>query len=227
MADLAPGLVDIEVDTTVFRPATFLENAVGQLGWAALAGLLLAALVIGLGLGSWRYALIAALAVLVSGTAAALTLQATGAVMNTMTLAGLALALTVAVGDAVADLDSLRTRGRIRARRAAPLARSATASVRPMRRRDRAAHRHPDHRAAPLAVPVLFGALISAVAIAPSFFVPGLDGEILRALAIAYLVTLGIAMGRRADRDPRPRQPAAAAQGRRRGGERSAPRSRR
>ena len=111
MADLAPGLVDIEVDTTVFRPATFLENAAGQLGWAALAGLLLAALVIGLGLGSWRYALIAALAVLVSGTAAALTLQATGAVMNTMTLAGLALALTVAVGDAVADLDALQHRG--------------------------------------------------------------------------------------------------------------------
>ena len=56
MADLAPGLTNIEVDTTVFRPATFLETAVGQLGWAALAGLLLAALVIGLGLGSWRYA---------------------------------------------------------------------------------------------------------------------------------------------------------------------------
>ena len=194
MADLAPGLTGIEVDTTVFRPATFLETAVGQLGWAALAGLLLTALVIGLGLGSWRYALIAALAVLVSGTAAALTLQATGAVMNTMTLAGLALALTVAVGDAVADLDSLRTRG--------------TALRRPGGAGEAATEASGETSADAVAprtgilstalrrsrLPALFGALISAVAIAPSFFVPGLDGEILRALAIAYLVTLLVAM---------------------------------
>ena len=193
MADLAPGLTDIEVDTTVFRPATFLETAAGQLGWAALAGLLLAALVIGLGLGSWRYALIAALAVLVSGTAAALSLQATGAVMNTMTLAGLALALTVVVGDAVADLDSLRTRGRAPRPLGATkpeAAGSADADAAAVTRRTgiltTALRRS--------AFPVQFGALISAVAIAPSFFVPGLDGEILRALAIAYLVTLLVAM---------------------------------
>ncbi|MDQ4137935.1 MAG: efflux RND transporter permease subunit, partial [Actinomycetota bacterium] len=43
-------------------------------------------------------------------------------------------------------------------------------------------------------MPALFGALISAVAIAPSFFAPGVNGEILRALAIAYLVALGAAM---------------------------------
>ncbi len=194
MADLAPGLVDIEVDTTVFRPATFLENAVGQLGWAALAGLLLAALVIGLGLGSWRYAVIAALAVLVSGTAAALTLQATGAVMNTMTLAGLALALTVVVGDAVADLGSLRTRG------TAPRPLGGAAAPAP----EASADASTDTIAARTGIlttalrrsrlPALFGALISAVAIAPSFFVPGLDGEILRAVAIAYLVTLLVAM---------------------------------
>ncbi|GAA1815059.1 efflux RND transporter permease subunit [Agromyces neolithicus] len=190
MADLAPGLTDIEVDTTVFRPATFLETAAAQLGWAALAGLLLAALVIGLGLGSWRYAVIAALAVLVSGTAAALTLQATGAVMNTMTLAGLALALTVAVGDAAADFESLRTRGRTLRPPGGDAEPETGSSADPVARRTgiltTALRRS--------RLPALFGALVSAVAIAPSFFVPGLDGEILRALAIAYLVTLLVAM---------------------------------
>ncbi len=190
MADLAPGLQGIEVDTTVFRPATFLETAVGQLGWAALAGLLLAALVIGLGLGSWRHALIAAVAVLLSGTAAALVLQATGAVMNTMTLVGIALALVVAVGDVVADLDSLRTRGSI-PRRPALSSDTATDDTAD------AAARRTDALTTALRrsrVPALFGALISTAAIAPTFFVPGLDGEILRAVATAYLVALGIAM---------------------------------
>ncbi|GAA1751290.1 efflux RND transporter permease subunit [Agromyces humatus] len=193
MADLAPGLAGIEADTTVFQPATFLETAAGQLGWAALVGLLLVALVIGLGLGSWRYALIAALAVLVSGTAAALTLQVTGAVMNTMTLVGLALALTVAVGDAVADLDSLRTRGtapRPPRGSAAPTATDADASA------DAVAQRTGILATAlrRSRLPALFGALVSAVAIAPSFFIAGLNGEILRAVAIAYLVTLLVAM---------------------------------
>ncbi|MCD2442925.1 efflux RND transporter permease subunit [Agromyces sp. SYSU K20354] len=198
MADLAPGLAGIEVDTTVFQPATFLETAVSQLGWAALAGLLLAALVIGLGLGSWRYALIAALAMLVSGTAAALTLQLTGTVMNTMTLVGLALALTVAIGDVVADLESLRTRGAFARSRgdAAESAPDSAPDSSPESSTDAAARRTGILTTAlrRSRLPALFGALVSAVAIAPSFFVPGLDGEILRAVAIAYLVTLLVAM---------------------------------
>ncbi len=198
MADLAPGLTGIEVDTTVFRPATFLENAISQLGWASLAGLFLISLVIGIGLGSWRHAVIAALAVLVSGTAAALILQAAGAVMNTMTLAGIALALTVAVGDVVADLDSLRTRGRARPRAVGRA--EAPASVEPEPPgggvEGDAALRRADILTTALRrsrVPALFGVLISGVAIAPSLFMPGLDGEILRAVAIAYLVALGVA----------------------------------
>jgi Cu/Ag efflux pump CusA len=181
MAELAPGLTGIEIDTTVFRPATFLESTFSQLGGAALAGVLLAALVIGVGLGSWRHSLIAAVALLVSGAAAALILQATGAVLNTMTIAGIALALTVTVGDIVADVDSTRRVGsRLKPPGAADADARRTAGLTMALRRSR--------------VPALFGALISAVVIAPSFFAPGLNGEILRALAIAYLVALGAAM---------------------------------
>ena len=142
---------------------------------------------------------IAALAVLVSGTAAALTLQATGAVMNTMTLAGLALALTVVVGDAVADLDSLRTRGRALRPRGIPRAGGGRVVGCPTDVGSDADAVTPRTGILTTALrrsrlPALFGALVSAVAIAPSFFVPGLDGEILRAVAIAYLVTLAVAM---------------------------------
>ena len=168
----------------------------GKLGWAALAGLLLArawSSGSGWARGGTRWS--RRWPCSCSGTAAALTLQATGAVMNTMTLAGLALALTVAVGDAVADLDSLRTRGRT------PRPPGDTAEPTPDGSVAPADAGAVTPRIAILTtalrrsrIPVLFGALISAVAIAPSFFVPGLDGEILPALAIAYLVTLGIAM---------------------------------
>ncbi len=195
MEDLGPGLEGINVKTTVFRPASFLESAVTQLGWAALAGLVLAAVVIGLGLGSWRHAVIGAAALLLSGTATALILAATGAVLNTMTLIGLALALTVIVGDAVADLDSLHDRAR--ARRATPdtptdvapaTVTTATATATDKRigilstamRRSR--------------VPVLFGAIVSAVAVAPTFLVPGLDGQVLRPVALTYLLALAVGM---------------------------------
>ncbi|MGB3827718.1 MAG: efflux RND transporter permease subunit, partial [Ornithinimicrobium sp.] len=192
MAKLAPGLDGIEVNTNVFRPATFLEDATQRLGLTSLIGLLLAALVIGFGLGSWRLAVIAAATLLLSATAGVFVLLWTGTVMNTMTLVGLVLALAVVVGDTVADLDSLRTRAGASSRRVTtPEDVAADAgAVEAVRvrgwvlswalRRSR--------------VPVLFGALATAVAIAPTFFVPGLDGAILRAVAVSYLVALAVAM---------------------------------
>ena len=48
MSAMAPGLKGITVDTTGYRPATFLESALHNTGWVALAGLILLLLVLGL-----------------------------------------------------------------------------------------------------------------------------------------------------------------------------------
>src|SRR3712207_8611144 len=53
----------IEVDTQVYRPATYLESASGRLAVAALVGAALMLLVVGLLTWSWRTALVTAASV--------------------------------------------------------------------------------------------------------------------------------------------------------------------
>ncbi|SDW36150.1 Cu/Ag efflux pump CusA [Amycolatopsis xylanica] len=107
MSDLAPGLRGIDVDTGVFRPATFLESAMGNVGLWLLIGGVLMLLVLVLVL-SWRAALVAAVSIAVSLGAAALVLGLTGATINLMTVAGLVTAVGFVVGDVLADLHAAR-----------------------------------------------------------------------------------------------------------------------
>src|SRR6185295_20218484 len=44
--DLRPGLPGIAIDTTIFRPATFIEQSIGNLTTALLIGVLLVILII-------------------------------------------------------------------------------------------------------------------------------------------------------------------------------------
>src|SRR4051794_24537756 len=54
LAAMSAGLSGITVDTDVYRPAGYLESATSRLGIAALVGLLLVLLVVGLLTWSWR-----------------------------------------------------------------------------------------------------------------------------------------------------------------------------
>jgi multidrug efflux pump subunit AcrB len=68
---LRPGLPGITVDSTVFRPASFVESAVGKLGVALLVSLLIVTAAVGLIFRSWRYALMAFVGISVAAVAAA------------------------------------------------------------------------------------------------------------------------------------------------------------
>src|SRR5581483_8011540 len=72
---LRPGLNGIELDSSFFRPATYLDLAGQNIGIWLLVGALLAALVIGLLLFSWRAALVSVLAVALSLAAAVIALH--------------------------------------------------------------------------------------------------------------------------------------------------------
>ena len=61
MAELAPGLEGIEIDTTIFRPATFVELAMNNLGKALAFSAILVVLVLFAFLWEWRLALISVL----------------------------------------------------------------------------------------------------------------------------------------------------------------------
>ena len=177
LAELTPGLTGITVNSTVFRPASFLAGAVGDLGLALLVSLLAVTLAIGLAFRSWRYALLGLVGIGLSAIAAAVVLQLQGAVFNTMVFAGLVLALAVIVGDVIMDLHSLRLKDS-----RPPDARGADQQEGWLARALRRSR-----------IPAVFAALMSALAVAPALFVSGVDGEFLKPMVLAYLLALLVA----------------------------------
>ena len=109
MAGMAPGLKGITIDTREYRPATFIETALRNVGWVALIGLALMVLALGL-LASWRAALIGAVVVPVALVLAAYVLYLRGTTFTTITLLGLAAAVCVVIDDVITDIDAVRRR---------------------------------------------------------------------------------------------------------------------
>ncbi len=109
MADMAPGLKGITVDTREYRPATFVETALRNIGWVALIGLALLALALAV-FASWRTALIGIVVVPVALVLAAYVLYLRGTTFTTVTLLGLAAAVCVVIDDVVTDIDAVRRR---------------------------------------------------------------------------------------------------------------------
>jgi Cu/Ag efflux pump CusA len=98
---LRPGLGSLRLDTTVFRPATFIHRASHDVSTTLLIGIGLMVLAVALLLHPWRAALVAVVAVLCSMVAAALVLYLRGQTMNVLVLAGLIIAVGAVVDDAV------------------------------------------------------------------------------------------------------------------------------
>ena len=108
--EMRPGLTGLQIDSSVFRPADFIDSAVHNLRTAVIVGVALFALVLLALLFAWRTALVCLVAFAVSLTAAALVLLATGATFNALIFAGLAAAVGVVVDDAVLDGEAIRRR---------------------------------------------------------------------------------------------------------------------
>src|SRR5215210_1481060 len=102
LEDLSPGLSGVSTDASVFRPADYLDDALGNVRTAALIGAALLVLALVAILRRWRAIVVAIAAVAVSLVTAALVLDALGETFNAITFAGLATAIAVVVGDAVA-----------------------------------------------------------------------------------------------------------------------------
>ena len=108
MSNLAPGLGGIDVDTSFFQPARYLEQSNDNLRTGLIIGLVLLALTLAAFLLDLRLVLVSLVAVVLSLTAALLVLEARGATLNAMVLAGLAAALVLLIDDAVISADSTR-----------------------------------------------------------------------------------------------------------------------
>jgi CzcA family heavy metal efflux pump len=172
--ELRPGLSGIDIDTTIFRPATFIEASLDNLRIALLLGCLLVVLVLSAFLFAWRTALISVAAIPLSLLAAALVLYFSGATTNTMVLAGLVIAVGVVVDDAIIDIENIMRR--LREARREGIERSTGATILDASLEVRG--------------PIVYATLIIIVAAAPVFFLEGLTGSFFRPLAMSYTLAV-------------------------------------
>ncbi|MGZ5294536.1 MAG: efflux RND transporter permease subunit [Actinomycetota bacterium] len=178
--DLRPGLSGITIDTSLYRPGTYIESSSGNLTTALIIGAVLLLLALGAFLFAWRTALIAVVAMATSMLTAVLVLTWTHTTFNSMIVAGLILALVVVIDDAVGDAENVARR--MRARRAdgnggsglpALIVRGAFLEMRSAG---------------------LYALLISLVVFVPVFFTRGAFGAFFPSIAVSYAVAVVASM---------------------------------
>jgi Cu/Ag efflux pump CusA len=108
--EMKPGLPGVEINTAIYRPASFIERATGNLGSAVIISVILVAVVLGLLMASWRASVIALAAISLSFVSAGLLLQAAGVSLSTMVVGGLLMTSGVIVHDGILDADNLLRR---------------------------------------------------------------------------------------------------------------------
>jgi CzcA family heavy metal efflux pump len=174
LAELQPGLPGVEFDTTIFRPATFIELAIGNLSWALLLGSLLVVVVLFFFLWEWRVALISMVAIPLSLLAGGLVLYWRGATINVMVLAGFVIAVGVVVDDAIIDVENIARR--LRQHRRAGSTQSTASIILEASLEVRSS--------------ITYATLIIVLAMVPVFFLEGLTGAFFQPLAIAYALAV-------------------------------------
>src|SRR5256886_16469049 len=91
------------MDSSLFRPATYLDLAVGNLSRALLIGSVLMLVALFAFFSNWRTALISAVAILMSAMAAGTLLYLRGVTINMMIIAAPLIALGAVIDDAIVD----------------------------------------------------------------------------------------------------------------------------
>jgi Cu/Ag efflux pump CusA len=175
---MLPGLGGIDIDSSVFRPADYIETSTSTLVGTLAIGAILLALALALLFFEWRAALTAAAAILVSVVGAGVVLYLRDAPVNTMVLAGLVMAIGVVIDDAVADVATMKER--LRRHRGdgsgIPAWRTVIEASFEMRSS------------------FLFAALIVIAALVPVFFLEGQPGAFLPPIAVSYIGAVGASM---------------------------------
>ena len=176
--ELGPGLRGITVDRSIFRPATYVERSTSNTFMAFLIGLALFIVLLFLVFFEWRIALIAAVAIFASVLAAVLVLGLRGETINTVVLAGLALAVLVLVDDVTGDSENVRRRLRHRSTDSGERAPTdaVVEALLEMRR------------------PLAYATVVILLALLPIVVLKGEAGAFLPPLAFSYAVAVVVSM---------------------------------
>jgi Cu/Ag efflux pump CusA len=174
LTKLRPGLTGITSDTTVFRPADYVADALGNLRLALLVGGLLMLLTLVVLRFSWRGTVIALVTVPLSLAAAGLVLNLTGQSFNALVFAGLAAAVAVVVDEAVApSAEVVRSLQRSQFTNTPRALSSALAGASAVARR-----------------PLIYAALVALLAILPLATLGGRPGAFFTPLVSSYALAV-------------------------------------
>lgn len=178
LAQLHPSLSGVQVDTSLFRPASYIGSAWRNLAVALIAAAILAGLALTALLLSLRLAAIALIATGMSLLAGTVALYLLGYTFNAMVTLGLLLALAVVTAESAGTADRLMTRLRSGSQdggrpSGAELARAACGELRG---------------------PLCAATLAVLVAVAPVAFVSGLTGAFLRPMVLAFVFAVVASM---------------------------------
>ncbi len=174
MTALQPAISGIEVDPTLFRPATYLEQAVGNLTSTVMIGVVLAVVALFAFFLNWRTALISAISILISMIVAGTVLYMRDVTLNMMVVAGLLIAMSVVVDDAIVDVENVVRRLR-QGRKDNGGSSTAAIIFKAMLE---------------MRSPTFYATVVMAVAVIPVFFLRGVSGAFWQPVAMSYLLAL-------------------------------------
>ena len=175
---MEPGLSGIRIDTSLFRPADYIENSTDNLVRTLTVGAILLLLALVIMFFEWRAVVTSAVAILLAIVAAGSVLYVRDAPVNTMVLAGLVLAIGILIDDAVADVRNLKER--LRQHREEGKGTPAWRTVLEASLEMRSAF--------------LFASLVVLAALVPAFFLDGQPGSFLPHVAVSYILAIAASM---------------------------------
>jgi len=167
LGELSRGLPGVQIDASVFRLASYVEDSMANLAWALAIGAVLVVLVIGVLFRDWRSTLVCAVSIPLALFVAVLVLHLTGATINTMIVAGLVVALAVVIDDAVVGVAAALRRLREHGGGGSMLTALHEATLESRR-------------------VALYAMLIVLLAVVPIFAMGGVSGAFFEPLALSY-----------------------------------------
>lgn len=178
---MRPGLKGIEIDTTIYNSARYLEQAIKNLSIFLFFGLILAAIGLTVIYRQWQRTLVNLVVILVSLLMSIFAYNLMGATFNIMFLGGLAATLLVVIDEAIVNIENYASFGNLKRninseQNAFEYVLAAWEKIRN---------------------PLTYATLIILLLIVPVFFMQGIPGTFFQPLAASYtlaiLITLTVA----------------------------------
>ena len=177
LEEMAPGLGDMEIDTSLFGRAEQIRSGVDDVGLSLAIGAILLVIALALFSPSWRTAAVSTIVIAVSVLTMGAIVYVRDITANVMVVGGLVLAIAIIVDDAISDTGNI---ARLLQRRGgdvgAPVWRRILDASLEMR------------------TALGYATLIAASAAIPAFFLTGQPGEFVPDVVATYLLAVAASM---------------------------------